>query len=148
MHVQYDLTSIDPEQLLKRVRRDTGCNNVCLRSEMDLYSEYVQWLERGSKTTTVRYRRGAIDCPQRYQLSLYATKNHGTHGRRPAGQILLQKMIIKRFGELTTEDAIKDGFSSVTEFIQALQDIYGAIKPSEFVTIYTIKLVPAKQDEH
>ncbi len=110
MSIRYDMASINPEQLTAQVRQDTGYVEVAPRSEMELFSEYLDWVRQGKKTTTVRYRRGAIDCPTRVHLPLYATTSYTGVDREWAGWVILRGMTLKKFGDLSLEDAVEDGF--------------------------------------
>ena len=87
---------------------------------------------RGKKVTTVR--RGIKSYPVGRIVDL--TVNY-----KPFARAKVSKVVVKRVGELTDEDAKKDGFNSRDELIQALRRIYGDIKDSEFVTIVHFEVV-------
>ncbi len=50
------------------------------------------------------------------------------------------KMVVKPFGRLDDGDAVRDGFTSLSELKEALEYTYGKIQDTEYVSIYTIEL--------
>lgn len=127
---------------------DTFSGNLPLkiRSLFMLYNKYVNLFLAGRKTTTIRYRKGAIDAPKRYVLPLYASESFSpsasyTH----VGVVGIRSFSIKHFGDLTEEDALRDGFNNHGELVDALTTIYGAIDGDQPVSIYGIDLIHGRK---
>lgn len=95
-------------------------------------SEFVDAIIEGRKITTVR--KGIKRYPVGRIVEL-------TVDNKPFAKARVDKVVVKRVGELTDDDAKKDGFNSREELIKALKRIYGNIKDSEFVTIVHFTLV-------
>ncbi len=95
-------------------------------------AEYVRPIIRGEKVTTIR--KGIKSYPVGRIVDL--TVNY-----TPFARAKVEKVVVKRVGELTDEDAKRDGFGSREELIRALKRIYGDIKDNDFVTIVHFKIV-------
>ena len=95
-------------------------------------AEYVRPIIRGEKVTTIR--KGIKSYPVGRIVDL--TVNY-----TPFARAKVEKVVVKRVGELTDEDAKRDGFESREELIRALRRIYGDIKDNDFVTIVHFKIV-------
>ena len=124
--------------VLRWLQRATG-QVVFVRSGFPLYGEYLDWLCEGRKVTTIRFRKGGVEFPSNYQLSLFATTDY-TLKRAPMPTINVQVEGVKyqRFGELTEEDALRDGFRTHNEMVKALTTIYPALNAEDWVTVYRI----------
>jgi uncharacterized protein YhfF len=105
------------------------------RHNFGLLREYCDWILLGRKTTTVRYTSGCIDLPRQSVLEVIA---------RPRGETVyvveIKQMRVLPFGNLSHEDAIRDGFSSVDELKAALRRFYGSILDLSPMTVYDVKL--------
>jgi hypothetical protein len=116
---------------------------VFVRTELPLYDEYLQWLREGRKVTTIRLRKGAVEVPFSSELPLYETTDFGPGDRsRPTEIVKVSGLRYHRFGELTPQDAIRDGFKSYGDMRRALGKIYPQINDEDWVTVYDISLVP------
>ena len=111
------------------------------RARFLLFDKYVQWVKEGKKHTTIRYRRGSIDYPADISLPMLATDDFGQQYIKMVGRAIIQRVEVKKFGQLTQDNAYGDGFSSLNELKNILQKIYGKIEEEEFVTIYSFRLV-------
>ncbi len=94
--------------------------------------EYVDLILSGKKKSTVRkgiksYEMGKV---------VYLTASS-----KPFAKAKVTKAVVKRVKELSDEDAIKDGFKSKEELIEALRKIYGRIDESDLVTIIHFELI-------
>ncbi len=94
--------------------------------------EYVDLILSGKKKSTVRkgiksYEMGKV---------VYLTASS-----KPFAKAKITKAVVKRVKELSDEDAIKDGFKSREELIEALRKIYGRIDESDLVTIIHFELI-------
>ena len=112
------------------------------RKRFQLFDEYVEWVRSGRKVTTIRYKSGGIDYPERKMFELFATKSFKPDSpEEHISKIVVSKVIFKRFGDLSLKDAINDGFKSLEELINILTEIYGNIQDDEVVSVYSISLV-------
>ena len=89
-------------------------------------AEYVESIIQGKKITTVR--KGVKSYPVGKIVEL--TVNY-----KPFAKAKVKKVVVKRVKELTDEDAIRDGFGSKEELLNALKKIYGEINENDLVTI-------------
>ena len=89
--------------------------------------EYVGPILEGRKRTTIR--KGIKSYPVGRVVEL--TVNNSV----PFAIARIKKVVVKRIGELSDEDARLDGFESREELLSALRRIYGEVKDSEFVTV-------------
>ena len=99
-----------------------------LGRKLSFKAKYIEQLFNGEKTTTVR--RGIIT--PRYDV-VYIESGGKIHGTARVKFVHYTKL-----GELTNEDAVKDGFSSKDELIQTLREIYPDIGKDEWVTIISL----------
>ncbi|WP_457549517.1 ASCH domain-containing protein [Archaeoglobus sp.] len=89
-------------------------------------AEYVESIVQGKKITTVR--KGIKSYPVGKAVEL--TVNY-----KPFAKAKVKKVVVKRVKELTDDDAIRDGFGSKEELLNALKRIYGEINENDLVTI-------------
>ena len=107
--------------------------------------EYYSWVRKGLKASTVRYAKGAIRVPQTFRIKLICTKIQDSAIRRHVGFLRITKVMVKRFGELSDEDAKKDGFDDKEQLIEAMQDFYDTeIDDNEPVSIFEFKFEPRR----
>lgn len=98
---------------------------------LKLLPEYFNWLRVGNKITTIHYKKGKIRYPAYYVLDVTCEKERFV--------VKVIKAVVKEYNYLTEEDAINDGFNTLDELRDALESIYGEIKPYEPVTIYYLE---------
>lgn len=91
---------------------------------------FADLLLAGVKTTTIRL--GIVK--PRYEEVIV----HG-HGR-PLCKARITSVTYKKVGELTEEDARRDGFNSLAELYKALKETYGNVRPDMDVTIIELKV--------
>jgi carbamoyltransferase len=135
------LNSLSSRECIRAVQKSTG-QIVFVRSELPLFGPYLQWLREGRKVTTIRYRPGAVELPKMHELPLYETEDYGVGDRsRPTAMVRIKSLRYQIFGELTEEDALRDGFESLGHMRTDLGKIYPKLHDSEWVTIYDIGLL-------
>lgn len=141
MTLELDLSFLSPEALVGLLETEFPQKVDPLRDKLGLLDEYITWVRGGRKQTTIRYRHGQIDCPKSFYLPVYVTTwaDFNSNGESCVGWAHLTKMVIKTFNQLSYEDAVRDGFLSLSELKNALQHIYGRINENELVTIYTFE---------
>lgn len=111
------------------------------RKKFLLYEGFIEWLRRGYKVTTIRYRRGGIDFPVEKMMPLFPTEDFSSISfGGEAGKVKISKFSVKKFGDLDDFDAKRDGFDRSEELKEVLSRIYGKIQEGEYVSIYNIEL--------
>lgn len=134
------LSQLTSRECIRKVQERTGLV-VFVRSELPLYKDFLDRLRRGRKRSTIRYRKGAIELPSFKRLPLYETQDYGVGDRsKPTAVVEISSIRYQIFGELTEQDAVTDGFSSLQEMRRELTEIYKDLKDNEWVTIYSIEL--------
>lgn len=107
--------------------------------------EYYGWVRAGSKVSSIRYAKGAIRVPHTFRIKLMKTKIDDPASRSHVGFLRITKVVVKRFGELTDEDAKRDGFDEKEQLVDALQSFYDTdIEDSEPVSIFEFKFEPRR----
>jgi hypothetical protein len=119
------------KQRRKPINMEGGSRKIINRKlgrKLSFKAKYIDQLFNGEKTTTVR--RGIVT--PRYDV-VYIESNGKIHGTARVKYVRYTKL-----GELTNDDAVKDGFSSKEELINALKEIYPDIGKDEWVTIISL----------
>jgi len=129
------------EKLVRQILRIDPNVKIAPRLKFGLLVDYWDWILTGKKTTTVRYRPGAIDLPldSRLPVILSETGKTPSPDLPPVGDVEILSIDIKQYGQLTNEDAVRDGFLNVRELKLNLEKFYGPIDVSEWISIYHIK---------
>jgi ASC-1-like (ASCH) protein len=128
-------------RVIRRVQEDTEAV-VFVRHDFPLYGPYLEWLRAGRKVTTIRYRRRGVEVPRDAVLPLFETADYGVGAReRPAAQVRVKSIRYQRFGELSRDDAVNDGFESLDHMLDDFCKIYPKLREEDWVTVYGIALV-------
>ncbi|MGB9786755.1 MAG: ASCH domain-containing protein [Infirmifilum sp.] len=90
---------------------------------------YLEKILRGEKTTTIR--KGILQ-PQSDEVFLES-------GGQIYGEARVKSLRFTRVSELTKDDALKDGFNSLEDLLDALKEIYPDIKEDDWVTIISLE---------
>ena len=135
----YEMEAFDISGLL----RSRNFVDKCIpRDRFLLQSEFLSWVMRGKKSTTIRYRRKAIEYPISRELPIFVTEDFSRIPRRGIEAVgRIRGLEVKQFGDLNHDDAVRDGFKSRVELLQVLRSIYGKISEEEPVMIYSIQIV-------
>jgi hypothetical protein len=90
----------------------------------------------GKKTQTRRTHRRMWTVGRAYGIrdKLFA---------KPEAKILILRRFGQRLGEISQEDAQKEGFETLDEFKIAWKEIYGQWQPGQVVIAYEFKLLKA-----
>lgn len=104
---------------------------------LTMKGELVDLVLRGLKNTTIRLGRLK---PKHRVVVL-----HG--GGRDVAKIEITGVKYRRLGDLTDEDAKRDGFESLEDLLKALRKMYGKISLEEPVTILEFKVVKLLEPE-
>lgn len=112
------------------------------RNRFNLYHDFIDWLYFGRKTTTIRYRKDAIDLPCANVLPMFQTDDFSLNVKdnKYVGHAEITGLIIKKFGDLDLKDAINDGFESLEQLKTTISNIYSDITNESLVSIYKIYL--------
>jgi carbamoyltransferase len=115
---------------------------IFVRTELPLYGEYLNWVREGRKVTTIRLRKGAVEVPFSSVLPLFETADFGPGDRsRPTEYVKVSALRYHRWGDLSADDAMRDGFRSYGDMREALTAIYPHIADEDWVTVYDISLI-------
>lgn len=107
--------------------------------------EYYSWVRTGSRTSSIRYAKGVIRVPVANRVKLIKTKIEDPTSRNHVGFLRITRVTVKRFDELTNEDAKNDGFDNTEQLAEVLQDFYDTeIEDSEPVSIFEFKFEPRR----
>ena len=117
---------------------------VFFRSGFSLFGDYLVWLRKGTKKTTIRWRREGIEWPMFQKMPLWETSDKQ---RKPLDRDSIDetvdviKIVYVKFGELTESDARNDGFESHNQMrMQFRERIYPEILDDDWVSIYHLTL--------
>ncbi len=134
-------------EVVRWVQQMTGAV-VFVRHDFPLYERYLEWLRQGRKVTTIRYRPNGVEIPREAELALFKTRDYGPGDRhKPTGRVRVKSIRYQRFGELTAEDARRDGFSSLEDMRNNFQEIYPKLQSTDWITLYEIHLVSGSSED-
>lgn len=107
---------------------------VQIRKFMLVDNAYVPKILSGKKTTTIRFG----DYEAKAGREVYVVSRPSDTA---VAKVLIKGVTKKRVGELTNEDARKDGFRDVRELLNALKGIYGPLDAEDEVSVIEFELV-------
>jgi len=96
-----------------------------------LKMKYAEKLLRGEKTATIRLGKYI---PKYKEVIIHS-------GGKPICTAKIVKVLYKRVKDLTAEDALMDGFRSLSSLLKELKGIYGSIRPDDIVTIIEFRVL-------
>jgi len=135
-HYDFDL-SLSALDEIQRMLQGKISLELNIRDRLNFLEEYMELVTSGRKKTTIRFRRGMIDCPVDNIIPVFSTTaSKALDQNQELGWAQILNLRILPFRELDEIDAINDGFLSLNELRNALIDIYGEIDDSEFVSVY------------
>lgn len=105
-----------------------------IRDHFTLDGQYIAALRTGRKSTTIRWRQGALDLPRSDVLPLYVAGE-------PAGQVRIRSVAFRRWEHVGNAEAWRDGFPDARSMRAALETIYPELARDDWVTIYAIELL-------
>lgn len=113
-----------PQKGEGRVRRQFLGRHIMIKGE------FADKLLSGRKTTTIRI---GLVRPKYREVII--------HGKgRPLAKAVITNVTYKKVSELTNEDALRDGFNSVSELLDALRKVYGDVRLDDIVTIIELEV--------
>lgn len=92
-------------------------------------------LNDGSKTQTIRFPRKKNDIKQGDKLYIWWKSR--TKEREKLGEAICSKKVTKRAGDLTEEDAVKDGFFDLEGLRWTLDELHPSITENTLVNVIT-----------
>ncbi len=94
--------------------------------------EFAELIIKGLKTTTIRLGKVV---PKSKEIIIHS-------GGKPIAKAVIESVEYKKVGELTDEDAKRDGYQTVDELLESLEKIYKTkISSSDVVTIIRFRVV-------
>jgi hypothetical protein len=133
----FDLSLYQPNELRKELHERFALKP-SPRDKLGFRNEFVDLIASERKTTTIRFRRNALDFPESYIVPVVAISDQES----VAGMAKIKRLRILPFSDLNENDAIKDGFSSLADLKEMLTRIYGEIEDQELVSIYEFDYLP------
>jgi hypothetical protein len=134
--------TLDKLSLSELIKRKFPNIQLFPREKFLLNERFIEWLRKGYKVTTIRYRRGGIDFPVKKMMSVFPTRDFSSRlSGREVGKVRISKFSVKKFGDLDDMDAKRDGFDRIEELKEVLFHIYGRIQDREYISIYNIELI-------
>ena len=98
---------------------------------------YLEKILNGEKTQT---RRPLEKKPGRSVYDIGARVGVRSGYTKFAGYIIIRKRFRQRLGDISEEDARKEGFKTVKEFQETWKRLYGKWDPEEVVWVYEFEL--------
>lgn len=132
-------TSQDWGTMLSELQKDFVESHIEIGNGVCMHDKFIRLLKSGKKKTTIRYSKGAIRVPCMKEVNLIETREDDGKYRKYMGTVTVEKIVVKRFCELTDEDALNDGFRSKDGLIKFLSGAYGRIAQRAPLAIYHIK---------
>ncbi len=99
--------------------------------------EYLRDLLSGRKRTTIRREKKYDEGEVVYVCDLKG---------RVYGRAFIYRVDSKRVGELSDEDARRDGFRDLGELLRALTNIYGKLDKNDVIYIYHLEVLEVYRD--
>jgi hypothetical protein len=142
MSLEYALNSAnrhawEPEALKRKLERRFPSLRPIGRSRFVMLAALAELVTSNRKHTTIRYAPRAVEFPCQATLPLFIMKKGERHDKaRPNGKLRISRVQYKKIRDLNDRDATSDGFRSRHELLAAMQDFYGPLNPSDYVSIY------------
>jgi len=96
--------------------------------------EHVELICRGLKTQTRRRHRYRLKAGKIYDVKLNWVKKTGL-------KILITRVYTQRLGDMSEEEALKEGGYTLEEFKKVWERINGSWNPDEVVVVYEFRLI-------
>lgn len=103
--------------------------------------EHIKKILKGEKTMTRRRHKYPRKVGKVYRIQ--RSRYDWTDIR-----ILITRAFQQRLGDITPEDALKEGGYTIEEFRKVWEEINGSWDPEEIIWIYEFKLYQAKNPHH
>ncbi|MBI5392880.1 ASCH domain-containing protein [Candidatus Woesearchaeota archaeon] len=135
MTTEYTLENISTLPL--QLKHDYPGYKLRAHHELKLFKKNVKLVKESKKITTIRYEKDTLRYPVTKILQLIETSHEDPYFKNTVGTIGIKKIVVKRFGDLNDDDAMREGVRlGVTFLKEALKTIYGEIKQDELISIY------------
>lgn len=105
------------------------------KQELSFNDKFVPLILNGTKTST--WRRG--NKTQKYKLNDIINL---TSSDIPFGTARVVQVLVTSCNHITKQDAISDGFESITNMLDTLRDIYPDLQDNEPMTIIHFNVIP------
>lgn len=117
------------------------------RTRFVMFAAFADLIVGRRKRTTIRYAPHAVEYPAKSTLPLFVVARGDRHEdavRR--GELRIRGICYKTMSELDDHDAEEDGFRNKKQLLDALQEFYGRLAPSDLVCIYQLEPVKIKSN--
>lgn len=145
---RYEKESICIYKYIQLIRNITNVTNVFFRKYFALNHEYLDWLRKGQKNTTIRYKTNSLEIPLDNHTLIWKTAEfesidfNTVDPNDYSEKVRITKVDYVRFGELTFNDASNDGFQDIYSMKDAFKSkMYPGISEDDWMTIYHIEIV-------
>jgi hypothetical protein len=110
------------------------------RNRFVMIAPYARMILANQKITTIRFTPAAVEFPARATLPLFIVEDAERHSEaKQYGTLQILGVRYKTVCDLDDDDARNDGFGSRAELMDALQQFYADMMPSDFVCIYSLR---------
>jgi hypothetical protein len=99
---------------------------------------FVELIACRRKTTTIRYRANSVEYPAADILPLVVTSANPEAPPLDLFSVRVTSVCYKALSALDEEDAVRDGFVSLSELKETLQQFYGTIGSNDVLSIFSI----------
>lgn len=96
--------------------------------------QFISMIRDGTKTQTRRFKQPRVKIGKIYRL-------RQNYRDSLPDRIQILDIFQQTLGELSLEDALCEGFSSVDEFNQVWVDIYGSYDPYEYIWVVEFEYI-------
>jgi hypothetical protein len=97
--------------------------------------EHIELILQGKKTQTRRTHRHSLRIGGVYDIKV-------NYYQREGHKICILRRYKQRLGDITPEEALKEGGYTIEEYRKVWRRINGAWDPDQVVTVYEFRLLP------
>ena len=120
-----------------QIKHDYPGYKLRAHQELKIPQKNIKLMKENKKIIIINYEKETILFPTKKTLSVIETSIEDPMHKDTIGSISIKKVEVKRFAELTDDDAKKDGIRLGLPFLKkALRDQYPDIKIDDLVSIY------------
>ncbi len=127
-------------RLMNSIREDFPNWKIKVDKNINIYAETIDKIANRRKTISIRYVPGEIRIPVASWLPCFKKRRY--YNKRSYHSIMeVSSLVIKRFDELTDNDAVKDGLVDKQTLVSILKDMNPEIDSNELLSIYKIRKI-------
>lgn len=125
--------------LVAKIKKDFPGFKLRPHTRLLIAEEGMRLFEEGKQKATVRYEKGTIRYPAANRIPLVESSFEDPSHRKDKGMVEITKVSVKKFKDLTDEDALAMGYYSIQKLKAVLKKAFGPIRNEEFVSLYYFK---------